>query len=121
MIGSHIGVILIVTGIITAVPVLQFFFPRTVLKLLSKVTVSEDSGMFFARHWGLCTLTIGALLVFAGYHPEARDPIVAAILVEKVGYAGLVFASWNKLPGLRFSGVFDAAASGVYLAYLLGA
>ena len=120
MLAPHIGTILMVTGVITAVPVFQFFFPRVVLLRMSRITLDDPAALFFARHWGLVTLTIGALLFYAGAHPEARTAIVTAILVEKIGYAGLVFAHWNKLPGLRGSGVFDALCSVIYAAYLIG-
>ncbi len=121
MLAAYIGPILMVTGVITAAPVMQFFFPRPVLLLMSKITIEEEAGLFFARHWALVTLTIGALLFYAGGHAEGRSAIVLAILVEKLGYAGLVFAHWKRLPGLRISGVFDAICSAIYAAYLLGA
>jgi len=119
LIGDHIGVILIVTGVITAIPVLQFLFPRPVLKAMAGMTIDDDAGLFFARHWGLVTLTIGALLVFAARHPGAREAILIAVGVEKLGYAGLVFAHWNKFPKLRGGGVFDLLCCIVYAAYLL--
>ena len=121
LIGANIAPILIVTGAITAVPVLQFIFPRPVLRLLSGVTLDDDAGLFFARHWGLVTLSIGALLIYAATNAAARPAIVLAILVEKLGYAGLVFANWNRFPKMRGSGLFDAACCLVYAAYLLGA
>jgi hypothetical protein len=121
LIGRFIGPILIVTGIITALPVLQFFFPRPMLKLLSGVTISDEAGLLFARHWGLVTLTIGALLVFAASAPAARTAIVAAVLVEKVGYAALVLGHWRSLPKMRSSGLFDVLCSALYVAYLAGA
>jgi len=123
VIGRFMGPILIVTGIITAVPVLQFFFPRPMLKALSGVSLGEDAALLFARHWGLVTLTIGALLVYAGTDAgaPARPAIVLAVLVEKIGYAALVLAQWNRLPAMRASGLFDAACTAIYAAFLLGA
>jgi len=120
LIGRHIAPILIVAGIITALPVLQFFFPRLMLKRLSGVALEDPAALFFARHWGLLTLTVGALVVFAAYVPEARVGIVAAVTVEKLGYAGLVFAHWQRFPGMRAAGLFDTICSLVFSAFLLG-
>src|SRR5215470_9682245 len=113
VIGRFIVPILIVTGAITALPTLQFFFPRPALKLLSGVTVEGDAALLFARHWGLVTATIGGLLIYASQSPGARCAIVLAVLVEKIGYAALVLARWNRLPSMRASGLFDAACSAI--------
>jgi hypothetical protein len=120
LIARYITPILVVTGAITALPVLQFFFPTFMLKQLSGVTVEEEAGRLFARHWGLVTLTIGALLIYAGIHAEARAPIMAAVTVEKLGLVWLVLRGWNRFPKMRLTGIFDAACSAIYLAYLAG-
>jgi hypothetical protein len=121
LIGRVIDPILIVTGIITALPVLQFVAPRPVLKALHGVTITEEPALLFARHWGLVTLTLGALLVYASRNHGAAPAIVLFVLVEKVGYAALVLAHWRTLPKMRTGGIFDAVCSVVYAAYLLGA
>src|SRR5262249_23052938 len=104
-----------------AVPVLQFFFPRPTLKLLSGVSLSEEPALLFARHWGLVTLSLGALLIYAASNPVARPAIVLAVLVEKVGYAALVLSRWSRLPKMRGSGLFDALCCLLYARYLLRA
>ena len=121
MIGQAIGPILIATGAVTMVPSLQFFFPRPMLARTSKLVIDDEAGLFFARHWGLCTLTVGLLLVYAGLHAEGRGAIVGAILVEKLGFVGLVLANWKRFPGLRGAGLFDAACCVLYSLFLLGA
>src|SRR5215470_6388451 len=113
LIGRFIGPILIVTGAITAVPVLQFLFPRPALKALSGVDIADETGLLFARHWGLVTLTIGALLIWAGTDAgaAARPAIVLWVMIEKIGYAYLVLSSWAKLPKMRAGGLFDVACT----------
>ena len=122
MIAAHMATILWVTGIITAVPVVQFLLPRTGLRLLSGLSIEDEGGRFFARHWGLCCASIGALLCYAATAPAARSAIVGAVVVEKLGLVALVALSWNRpfARGLRLSAGFDALCSAVYLAYLLG-
>ena len=119
-ITAHIAPILFVTGVITALPVVQFFFPAA-MKVLSKLELTDEGALFFARHWGLVTLTIGALLCYAGAHEEARRPIVLAIVIEKAGLVGLLASQWNRpyARGLRGAALFDGLCCLVYAAFLL--
>ncbi len=120
-IADHISLILTITGIVTGLVVLQFFFPKPVLRLLSKLTIEDEAGLFFARHWGLLAFVIGGLLVYAADHAEARTPIMLAAAVEKAGLVALVLLQWNKpfTKGLRLAAVFDGICVLVYAAYLL--
>jgi hypothetical protein len=54
---KHIKSILMVTGLITMLPVVQFFAPDWMLQQQS-LTVSDDAGRLFARHWGLVVLLL---------------------------------------------------------------
>ena len=87
VVADHISAILTVTGGITALPIFQFFFPAQTLKLLSKLSISDECGIFFARHWGILAFSIGALLIYAGAHAEARAPIMQFALIEKSGWS----------------------------------
>lgn len=120
-IAEHISIILTVTGIVTGLVVLQYFFPRPVLRLLSKLSIEDEAGLFFARHWGLLAFVVGGLLVYAADHPEARAAIMLAAAVEKAGLVALVGLQWNRpfTKGLRLAAAFDAACVLVYAAYLL--
>lgn len=121
MVVKHIKVILILTGLITMLPVLQFFAPELMLQQQS-LYVSDAAGMLFARHWGLVVFCIGALLVYAGKDPLARRPIIAAGLVQKLGLVVLLMMDWSNpaLQGLHIVAVFDAICVALYAAYLLG-
>lgn len=120
-ITTHISTILIVTGAITALPILQFFFPVQVLKLLNKFDIKDDAGLFFARHWGLLAFCIGVLLMYAAWHPELRTPIMLLAALEKAGIVGLVALHWQRpyAKGLIGAAVFDSICVVLYGAYLL--
>src|SRR4051812_42904936 len=89
-ISAHISTILIVTGVVTMLPIFQFFFPAQVLKLVNKLDIKDEAGLFFARHWGLLAFCIGALLVYAAWHPELRVPVMLLAAAEKAGIVALV-------------------------------
>lgn len=121
MVVKHIKVILIVTGLITMLPVLQFLAPESMLRLQG-LSVSDDAGMLFTRHWGLVVFCVGALLVYAAKDPLARRPIIAAGLLQKLGLVTLLVMDWSNptLQGLQAVAVFDAICVALYAAYLLG-
>ena len=121
MIEKHIKLILLVTGLVTMLPVVQFFAPELMLQQQS-LTVSDDAGRLFAQHWGLVVFCIGALLVYAATHPEARQSIVSAGLIQKLGLVVLLLMNWSNpaLQGLHLVAVFDALCVVLYAIYLFG-
>lgn len=122
-ITEHISTILLVTGLVTAAPILQFVAPRLALRLLYQLEPhAEPSGAFFSRHWGMIVGCFGALLVYASSHPELRAPLMTAAVVEKVALVGMILASWSAphTKGMRLVVVFDSTCVVVYTLYLLG-
>lgn len=122
MLASHIGALLLIAGLITALPILQFLFPALGLRLLYKLELRDQTGLFFARHWGVLAACFGGLLVYASAHELVRQPIVVAAMLEKAGLVGCVAADWNKLHtrGMRPAAAFDTACVVVFGAWLLG-
>ena len=122
MITDNIQLILMVTGFVTMLPLLQFLFPAAFLKLLNKIEIRDEAGLFFARHWGMMAFVVGGLLVYAAGHPEARLPIVGASLIEKAALVLLIAINWSKPFGKGFAVtlLFDGACCVVYGLYLAG-
>lgn len=120
MVVKHIKIILIVTGLITMLPALQFLAPDPMLQLQG-LSVSDEAGRLFARHWGLVVFCVGALLVYAAKDPLARRPIIAAGLLQKLGLVTLLVMDWNNpaLQGLHPVAVFDAVCVALYAVYLV--
>ena len=107
--------LLLWTGVATMLPGLQFIFPAMVLGQLG-IETSDAAGMFYARHWGLMALCMGALLVYASRPVAARGAIVLAAAVEKFALVVLVAMAWNEpaMQGLRGPAVFDAICTLLY-------
>jgi hypothetical protein len=122
MLDNQIARILAVSGAVTMLPVLQFFAPVQFLEHSSGITIANDASLFFARHWGLLAFSMGALLVYAARHPEARKPIVLAAAVEKFGLVIAIALTWSNpaTQGLHLAAIFDAACVLLYAAWLLG-
>lgn len=123
MLVEHFAAVLWVTGAITMTPVLQFLAPRQVLARMYRIELTDEAGLFFARHWGLVAASVGGLLMCAAAHPELRPAVVTAALIEKAGIV-VAFAIDRRRPfarGLRLVVVFDTACVVVYAAWLVTA
>jgi hypothetical protein len=122
LIADHITGILLVTGIVTASPILQFFFPVQVLKRLNKLEIHDEAGLFYARHWGLLACSIGLLLIYAATHPDIRTPIMLSALLEKMGIVmfGVIHRNRPYMQGMRIAVIFDAICSLLYAIFLSG-
>ena len=99
MIDKHFSKILIITGIITMLPIVMFFFPWAMLSFLG-LDVGREAGVPFTKHWGLLAFCFGALLVYSAKHVELRRPIVIAAAIEKIGLCVIVAMAWNE-PSLQ--------------------
>ena len=121
MITSHIDAVLIVTGVGTASALVLFLLPSGVLRQI----IGDDAGPIsigLLRHWGLLLFCVGALLVYAAFHPTVREPAIVLAAVEKLGFAACVFCTpvrqrWT----VSIMAVADAAMVLLYALYFVGA
>ncbi|MHA6204684.1 hypothetical protein ACXU4B_09695 [Dyella soli] len=120
MIVDHIGIVLLVSGAFTLLPIVIFLLPAHGTRLLFGVDAADGIGGLLTRHWSLLAPSLGALLIYAAWHPELRVPLMLAAGVEKAGLVGLIVAS-SKEPyaaRLRPIAVFDSVIVLVYAIYL---
>jgi hypothetical protein len=121
IIGAHIQLILIVTGAITAIALLQFIAPASVLRMIYGEAPADRVGLVIARHWGLLIFLVGALLVYAAFNPSVRGPAMVIAVIEKAAFAVGIFGT-----SLRTHSAAAAAAAGdsvialIYVLYLAG-
>ena len=93
MIGAHIELILIVTGAITAIALVQSVAPASVLRMIFGEAPTDEVGLAVARHWSLLTFLVGALLVYASFHPSVRGPATVVAAIEKAALGLGVFGT----------------------------
>ena len=122
VVTEHIRQILIVTGLVTALPIVQYLAPALGLKALFQLAVPAEPGAFFARHWGLLAFAIGGMLFYAGSHPEVRFVVMTFALIEKAGLLLLVALGWSQphTKGMRLTVAFDGTCVALYAIYLFG-
>jgi len=121
MITAHIETILIVTGLATALTIVQCLAPRRMLRFAFGFETPNPIALLIASHWGLLIFLIGALLVYAAFQPSVRVPAMVIAAVEKLFFAGLVFCGDTPRTGrLKALAGTDAGIAVLYVMYLAG-
>ena len=123
MISNNISLILMVTGAVTMLPILQFLFTAQFLSALNKIVIRDEAGLFFARHWGMLAFVMGGLMFYAASHPEARTAIIGAALIEKAALVMMIALHWNRpfAKGFAVTALFDGVCCVIFALYLAGA
>ena len=121
MLASSIGWILILSGIATAVAGLgAAVAPGPLLRLAFGVDRPEAATMFFARHWGVLILAVGALVVYSAYAPAARLPILVAGSVEKALIVVMIFfGPLKRTLAMTAIAAMDGLFTILYVTYLV--
>jgi|SRR6516165_121446 hypothetical protein len=121
MVGTHIELILIVTGALTAIALLQFIAPASVLRMIYGEAPTDQVGLAVARHWGLLIFLVGALLVYAGFHPSVRGPAMVIAVIEKVALGlGIFGTPLRTRPAAAAIAAGDLLIALIYVLYLAG-
>ena len=116
---SYSATILRITGAITMLGGLQFIAPEMVLKL-SNMAVADETGLFFARHWGLLAFCLGGLLFYSAKHSAFRFPVLLVVTLEKLALVLMVINSGSSpaLIGMRPAAIFDGLCVLLFLLLL---
>jgi hypothetical protein len=121
MIGAHIDIILMITGALTAIALLQFIAPVAMLRMIYGGAPTDEVSLALARHWGLLIFLIGALLIYAALHPAVRAPATILAAVEKIALgAGVFGTSLRKRPAAAAIAAGDSLIALLYVLYLAG-
>ena len=91
--GANVGSLLVVTGALTLVVGVGLVIPRRLLDFLLGLKTDDPTTILIGRHWSLLGALVGGLLIYAGYHPEARFPVLIVGAAEKLTFGLLVITS----------------------------
>jgi hypothetical protein len=105
---DNIHIVLIVSGLLT-ITMLQFAIaPTRSLKSTYGETLEGPLVDLVVRGWGFLIALIGAMLLWAAFHPETRTLAVGAAVASKLFYVGALLAHRK-----RFLKGFAAVTAGV--------
>jgi len=119
MIHEHIRVLLWVFGFLAASMGIVTLAPEFALNRLLKLPVGDETGRFFARHWGAMAAVCGGLMMWAAEVPALRGPVMAMVGVEKLVLIALTLGQWGKplLRGLAPAAGCDLVAVVLFALY----
>jgi hypothetical protein len=122
MITGNITLILYATGIITCSMLLLFIAPRLVMEKMLRLKADEGVAGLIERHWGMAIFITGLLLIWAGYDPAIRTPVIACVALNKASFVGLMLFNYKKGYVNNFALImaFDTACVVAFAVYLLG-
>src|SRR5215467_2286134 len=100
MIATHIELILIVTGVVTATALSQFFAPLQMLRRIYGEAPTDGVSVALARHWGLLIFCVGALLIYAAFYPPVRVSVLVFAVIEKIGFGVCVLGTSLRRKGI---------------------
>ena len=121
MIGTHIKIILIVTGATTAMALALFIAPTSATRIIFGVAPAQTIGIALVRHWGLLVSLVGVLLIYAAFHPEIREPVTVMAAVEKIAFGFGIFGTrLRRYPIAAGIAAADTLIPIVYVLSLLG-
>ena len=105
---DNIHIVLIVSGLLTAT-MLQFAItPAQSLKSTYGETLEGPLVDLVVRGWGFLIALVGAMLLWAAFHPETRTLAVGVAIASKLFYIGALVAHRD-----RFLKGFAAVTAGV--------
>jgi hypothetical protein len=121
MVGAHIELILLITGLATTGALTLVIVPDTMIRLLFGQSLSDPLGVNIARHWGLLLFLVGGLIVYAAHRPEIRVPTLIVASVEKVAFAvGVLTSPFRRRPAVIGLALVDLGMAAMYVTYLAG-
>lgn len=91
MTDAHVSLVLAVTGVLTLLAGAGLLAPKPLFRAFFDLSLTDAASLLVARHWSLLIGLVGALLLYAAYHPEARVPILVVAAAEKLALGLLVF------------------------------
>lgn len=112
------GTALIVMGIATASAVALVFAPGPGLRFAFGEDAPDVLTTALARHWGLLVALVGGLLIYAGFHAEARPPVLIVAATEKIAIGLMFGTSLPRRPALMLVIGADAVMALVCLVLL---
>lgn len=105
---DNIHIVLIVSGLLT-ITMLQFAIaPTRSLKSTYGETLQGPLVDLVVRGWGFLIALVGAMLLWAAFHPETRTLAVGAAIASKLFYVGALLTHRK-----RFLKGFAAVTAGV--------
>jgi len=111
--------VLLVCGLLTFSMVQAVFAPRAVMQSYFGEAPDSKAADLLVRNWGALVAAGGLLLIYAGFNPGIRPPVLIFIGAGKLVFIALVLMAGNPTRQARLAIVIDGLMIALFAAYLL--
>lgn len=115
--------VLYITGALTASMFLMAIMPTRQFKSYFGTEISEPNVIMVVRHWGFMIGVIGLLLIYSGFEPSFRVPILWLAIVGKAAIVTSIVLRLGALKGTNAVQIViaDIIMIALYVIYLVAA
>lgn len=111
--------VLLVCGLLTFSMIQAVFAPRAVMQSYFGEAPDSKAVDLLVRNWGALIAAGGLLLIYAGFNPDIRPPILIFIGAGKLVFIALVLMAGNPTKQARLAIILDGIMIALFAAYLL--
>ena len=116
---DNIQWVLLVCGLLTFSMIQAVFAPRAVMQSYFGEAPDSKAADLLVRNWGALVAAGGLLLIYAGFNPDIRPPVLIFIGAGKLVFIALVLMAGNPTRQARLAIVIDGLMIALFAAYLL--
>lgn len=111
---------MLVSGALTCTMALAIVAPQLALELTFGESISGPIAEMIVRNWGALVSLLGAILIYAAYHPVHRRLVLTVVTISKLAFVVLVISFGSQYLGkAALALIVDCALVSVYLIYLV--
>ena len=111
---------MLVSGLITCTMALAIVAPQLALKLTFGESISGPIAEILTRNWGALVTLIGAMLVYAAFHPVHRRLVLIVASISKIVFIVLIVSVGSQyLDKAALALIIDSVVVALYVIYLV--
>ena len=114
---THMKRILLVCGALTCTMIYAAIAPGPAMQSMFGASIDGPAMELVVRSWGLLIAMMGALLIYAAYHPPVRPFILTVVGISKLHF--VLWGIVQGIPAARVAVVSDSLMVLLFAVYLL--
>jgi hypothetical protein len=82
--------VMLVAGVLTCTMIYPAIAPQAALEsMYGEAIAMTDLSEIIVRNWGVLITLVGAMLIYAAFHPPVRGLVLSVAIVSKLAFIGL--------------------------------
>jgi hypothetical protein len=118
---SQIKWIMLAGGLLTLTMLQAAFAPRAAFRSLLGDEPEGPLALMLARNWGVLVALTGGMLIWGGFHPEARHLVLIVAGASKLTFIGLILGNASFRRRAIVPLLVDSVLVAVFALFLIAA